>query len=70
MLQQVARDIRNMYTVGYVPSVARSKEELRSVNVEVTLPGGARAKVRTRRAYLAGQNQAQEVESANDAVRQ
>jgi Ca-activated chloride channel homolog len=69
VLQQVARDIRNMYTVGYVPSAASGKEELRSVSVEVTLPGGAKAKVRTRRAYLAGQDQAQQVESANGAVR-
>ena len=65
VLQQVAHDIRNMYTVGYVPAIASHKEELRSVSVEVTLPGGGKAKVRTRRAYLAGQ----EVESANDAVR-
>jgi VWFA-related protein len=64
VLQQVAHDIRNMYTVGYVPSVASRKEELRSVSVEVTLPGGRKASVRTRRAYLAGQ----EVESSDDAA--
>jgi len=55
VLQQVARDIRNMYTVGYAPSSASGKEELRNVSVEVTLPDGRKAKVRTRRAYLAGQ---------------
>ena len=53
VLQQVAHDIRNMYTVGYVPS-ASAKQELRSVSVEVTLPNGRKGKVRTRRAYLAG----------------
>jgi VWFA-related protein len=67
VLEQIAHDIRNMYTVGYVPAVASHKEELRAVNVEVTLPGGGKAKVRTRRAYLAGQQPA--LESANDAVR-
>jgi Ca-activated chloride channel family protein len=67
VMQQVAHDIRNMYTVGYVPSVASHKEELRTVNVEVTLPGGGKGKVRTRRAYLAGRET--ELESANDAAR-
>ena len=65
VLQQVAYDIRNMYTVGYVPSVASQKEELRSVSVEVTLPNGSKAKVRTRRAYLAGRD----LEGSNDAAR-
>lgn len=55
VLRQVAHDIRNMYTVGYVPSMTSQKEELRSVSVEVTLPDGRKARVRTRRAYLAGQ---------------
>jgi len=66
VLRQVAHDIRNMYTVGYVPAAASRHEELRSVSVEVMLPGGRKAKVRTRRAYLAGQ----ETESAADDVRQ
>lgn len=65
VLQQVAHDIRDMYTVGYVPSAATHQEELRRVSVEVTLPGGHKATVRTRRAYLAGQN----VGGSSDAVR-
>jgi VWFA-related protein len=57
ILQQVARDIRNMYTIGYVPaemspaSRAR-KETLRRVAVDVRLPSGQRVSVRTRRAYM------------------
>ena len=55
VLRQVARDIRSMYTVGYVPkSPALDKAELRNVSVEVVLPNGRKAKVRTRRAYLSG----------------
>jgi VWFA-related protein len=65
VLQQVAHDIRNMYTVGYVPSNTSQKEELRRVSVEVTLPDGRKANVRTRRAYLAGQ----ELASSSDAAR-
>jgi VWFA-related protein len=62
IFQRVARDIRNMYTLGYVPSssaAARAmksaqKEELRRVSVDVRLPTGQKLAVRTRRAYLAG----------------
>ncbi len=59
ILQRIARDIRNMYTIGYVPSETtrggRTRNEpLRSVAVDVTLPSGQKLAVRTRRAYLAG----------------
>lgn len=58
ILQRVARDIRSMYTIGYVPSQAASarldrKEELRRVAVDARLPTGQKLSVRTRRAYLA-----------------
>jgi Ca-activated chloride channel homolog len=60
VLRGVARDIRNMYTLGYVPSSAASsgmkpprREELRRVSVDVRSPSGQRLTVRTRRAYLA-----------------
>ncbi len=58
ILQQVARDIRNMYTIGYVPSdpamgSRARKEALRRVAVDVRLPTGQKLAVRTRRAYLA-----------------
>jgi VWFA-related protein len=59
VLQRVARDIRNMYTIGYVPTdtPAVHKEELRRVAVEARLPGGQKLGVRTRRAYLAGSSE-------------
>jgi Ca-activated chloride channel homolog len=58
ILQRVARDIRNMYTIGYVPSEMAAasrvrKETLRRVAVDVRLPTGQRLNVRTRRAYMA-----------------
>lgn len=64
ILQRVARDIRNMYTIGYVPSegtAARKarKEALRRVAVDVRLPSGQRLDVRTRRAYRAGTGEMQ-----------
>jgi hypothetical protein len=62
VLQRVARDIRNMYTIGYVPSPSvdatrRRKDDLREVSVDVRSPAGQKLGVRTRRAYLAGSAQ-------------
>jgi len=59
MLQRVARDIRNMYTIGYVPSEATAAsrvrgDALRRVAVDVRTPTGQKLAVRTRRAYMAG----------------
>ena len=59
ILQRVAQDIRNMYTIGYVPadvsvSSKARKDALRRVAVDVRLPTGQKLAVRTRRAYLSG----------------
>jgi len=66
VLQRVARDIRNMYTIGYVPSETadvrrdrKNKDALRRVAVDVRLPTGQKLAVRTRRAYLAGADETQ-----------
>lgn len=59
ILQQVARDIRNMYTIGYVPSeqaAAGRPEALRRVAVDVRLPTGQKLAVRTRRAVMTGED--------------
>jgi VWFA-related protein len=57
ILQTIARDIRSMYTIGYVPPEAsasvRAQERLRRVSVDVRLATGKKLNVRTRRAYLA-----------------
>ncbi len=59
VLQQIAHDIRNMYTLGYVPpaSVSSRKEELRRVSVDAVSPTGRKLKVRTRRAYMSGESE-------------
>jgi VWFA-related protein len=63
LLQHIARDIRNMYTLGFVPSEPRAgrrdrKDDLRRVSVDVRLPSGQKLNVRTRRAYLAAAERA------------
>jgi len=67
VLQKVAHDIRNMYTLGYVPpsTLSSRKEELRGVTVDAVLPTGQKVKVRTRRAYLAGETQTNSETSFN-----
>lgn len=56
VLQQISRDIRNMYTLGYVPgNISTRKAQLRPVSVDAVLPTGQKLKVRTRRAYLIGE---------------
>ena len=56
VLQRIALDIRNMYTLGYVPAntSAAKQEPLRRVSVDAVLPTGQKLKTRTRRAYLSG----------------
>jgi VWFA-related protein len=63
ILQRIATDIRNMYTIGYVPGAAvpargNKREDLRRIAVDVRLPTGQKLEVRTRRAYLAGTEEA------------
>jgi VWFA-related protein len=61
-LQLIARDIRSMYTIGYVPSETGPRngraDELRRVTVDVRSPAGKKLDVRTRRGYLADVDQA------------
>jgi Ca-activated chloride channel family protein len=53
--QQIARDIRSSYTIGYQPANTRLRPGLRRIRVEVHPPDGRRLITRTRNAYLAGQ---------------
>jgi VWFA-related protein len=51
ILQHIARDIRNMYTIGYVPS-RRLGAGLRRIQVTVEAPSHAALRVRTREGYV------------------
>jgi Ca-activated chloride channel family protein len=53
VLQRVARDIRNMYTIGYSPSHSGG-DGFRRIRVDVRAPGYGGLRVRTRDGYLAG----------------
>ena len=56
--REVARDIRNQYTIGYKPSNQKAEGGYRTVRVEARAPGHGKLFVRTRTGYYAGQERA------------
>jgi len=50
---EVARDIREQYTIGYRPTKSASLEGYRVVRVEANAPGHGKLTVRTRKGYYA-----------------
>ncbi len=49
--KKIAKDIRNRYTIGYIPARTGEKGELRKIRVAVDAPGRERLIVRTRTGY-------------------
>ncbi len=56
--QEVARDIRNQYVIGYRPTTPRSVGGYRSIKVEAKAPGHKHLDVRTRSGYYPGEESA------------
>jgi Ca-activated chloride channel family protein len=54
----VARDIRNQYTIGYKPTTPKSAGGYRAIRVDAKGRGYGKLTVRTRSGYYAGQEQA------------
>jgi Ca-activated chloride channel homolog len=52
--KEVARDIRNQYSIGYKPSVPRGAGGFRQVRVEAKAKGHGKMSVRTKSGYYAG----------------
>jgi VWFA-related protein len=51
--EQIARDMRNQYTIGYVPSNGRHNGAYHTLRVTANAPGQPKLSVRTRTGYLA-----------------
>jgi VWFA-related protein len=49
--KQIARDLREQYTLGYVPPQKNGRDSFRKIRVEVSAPGGGKVRVRTRPGY-------------------
>ena len=56
--RQVARDIRNQYSIGYKPSTPQSAGGYRTIRVVAKARGYNKLQVRTRSGYYAGQERA------------
>jgi VWFA-related protein len=65
--QDVARDIRNQYVVGYHSTKSSSIEGYRTVHVEVRAPRHGRLIVRTRKGYIAKRAPAQPTQTAQES---
>jgi len=50
--ERIARDIRNQYTIGYVPTMAKRDGVYRAVRVTVHAPDHGKLSVRTRAGYI------------------
>jgi VWFA-related protein len=50
--REIARDLREQYTIGYVPRKMGSADGFRKIEVKVTAPGHGKLRVRTRLGYL------------------
>ena len=51
--ERIARDIRNQYTIAYVPTNKKRDGTYRVIQVKAIAPGGRRLSVRTRPGYFA-----------------
>jgi Ca-activated chloride channel homolog len=51
--EQIARDVRNQYTIGYVPSSGRRSGGYHTIRATASSPGQSKLSVRTRAGYLA-----------------
>jgi Ca-activated chloride channel homolog len=65
-MRQIARDLREQYTLGYVPPPKTARETFRKVVVEVTSPSGAKLHVRTRPGYFLGVPKTQSARLSGD----
>jgi Ca-activated chloride channel family protein len=55
-LQEVSRDIRHAYTIGYEPTDPTEQVQFHPIRVEVRSPSGERLPTRTRKGYLSGRS--------------
>ena len=64
VLERIAHDIRNSYTIGYVPTNASRDGKYRTIRVSVDSSGREKSKVRVRSGYLAPSDAASREPSA------
>ncbi len=65
---QIARDLREQYTLGFTPEKAARAHAFRRMEVKVTAPGHGRIRVRTRAGYFAAEGKSSPAAPAKGAL--
>jgi Ca-activated chloride channel family protein len=64
---QIARDLREQYTLGFTPEKANNPHAFRKVEVKVTAPGHGKIHVRTRSGYVGAEEKSSSAQAAKSA---
>jgi len=64
---QIARDLREQYTLGFAPEKANEVHAFRKIEVKVSAAGRGKLRARTRTGYSAAENMAAPAQAARDA---
>jgi Ca-activated chloride channel family protein len=64
---RIARDLRQQYTLGFVPPKMEKSESFRKLDVKVTAPGHGKIHVRTRPGYFIGDEKRSSAQPAKSA---
>lgn len=62
---EIARDLREQYTLGFAPEKAAKVHSFRKIEVKVTVPGHSKIRVRTRPGYSAAEEKSLPAQEAN-----
>lgn len=64
---QIARDLREQYTLGFAPEKANNSHAFRKIEVKVSAPGKGKLRARTRTGYSASEDKPAGAQSAKGA---
>ncbi|HUB59013.1 MAG TPA: VWA domain-containing protein [Candidatus Micrarchaeia archaeon] len=65
-MKQIARDLREQYTLGYVPPTKNNRNSFRKIVVRVSSPDAGKLRVRTRPGYFPSPSRVQSVGALGD----
>jgi Ca-activated chloride channel family protein len=65
-MNQIARDLREQYTLGYVPPGKDGRDSFRKIKVEVFSPSAGKLRVRTRPGYFPSKPKSQTAQALGD----
>ncbi|HTQ61395.1 MAG TPA: VWA domain-containing protein [Candidatus Solibacter sp.] len=65
-MKHIARDLREQYTLGYVPTASGGRASFRKLKVEVSSPAAGKLRVRTRPGYFPSEAKAQSALAGGD----